>query len=167
MSDWYEQAITDGVEQGWIDRSGSRNRLNGLEEVHKKMPGDVQAALPPLIIFSPPLAAGGLTLRREIPPGYAFIYLSPTLEKEFCVNATWAIAHEFAHVVLRHGHYRLRHQAEVDADEKAASDLADTWIPKSNPEKSRFLNFLNKGEEATRLELERSQNLAAEPDETS
>lgn len=167
MSDWYEQAITDGVEQGWIDRSASRNRLNGLEEVHKKMPKEMQAALPPLIIFSPPLVAGGLTLRRKIPPDFAFIYLSPTLEKELCINATWAVAHEFAHVVLGHGYYRLRNQAEVAADEKAASDLADAWVPKYNPENSRFLNLLSKGEKAMKLELERLQNLAGEPDETS
>lgn len=155
--DWYEQAVADGVEQGWIDRPGSRNRLNGLEEVHKKMPKEMQSTLPPLIIFSPPLAAGGLTLRREIPPGYAFIYLSPGLEKEHCINATWAVAHEFAHVVLGHGHYRLRNQAQVDADEKAASDLADSWVPKHNPEQSRFLTVLSKGEAAVKLELAKLQ----------
>jgi hypothetical protein len=158
MSDWYEQAITYGIERGWIDRPGSKNRLNGLDEVRKKMPKAMQAALPPLIIFSPGLAVGGVTLRREIPLSYAFIYLSPTLEEERCINATWAVAHELAHVVLGHGHYRLRNQAEVAADEKAASDLADTWVPKHNPENSRFGRLLNKGEEALKLELEKMQN---------
>jgi hypothetical protein len=132
--DWYEQAITDGVKQGWIDRPGSRNRLNGLEEVHKRMPKEMQAALPPLVIFSPRLDAGGLTLRREMPLNSAFVYLSPTLEKEHCVDATWAVAHEFAHVALGHGQYRLRTQEQVDADERAASDLALKWgVPKRNP----------------------------------
>ena len=156
--DWYEQAITYGVEQGWIDRSGSTKRLNGFEEVRQKMPKEMQAVLPPLIIFSPHLYAGGATLRREIPLSYAFVYLSPALEKELCINATWAVAHELAHVVLGHGYYRLRNKAQVDADEKAASDLADTWVPKHNPENSRFLKLLSKGEEAIKLELEKLQN---------
>jgi len=156
--DWYEQAITYGVEQGWIDRPGSAKRLNGLEEVRKKMPKEMQAALPQLIIFSPGLDVGGATLRRDIPLSYAFVYLSPTLEKEHCINATWAVAHELAHVVLGHGHYRQRNKAQVDADEKAASDLADTWVPKHNPENSGFLKLLSKGEEAIKLELEKLQN---------
>lgn len=152
--DWYEQAVAEGVEQGWIDRTGSSHRLNGLEEVHKAMPKEMQAALPPLIIFSPGLDIGGLVLRRDLPPGFAFVYLSPTLEHELHINATWAVAHEFAHVVLGHGHYRLRNQAQRDADEKAASDLADTWVPKHNPEQSRFLKLLTKGKAAVKLELE-------------
>jgi hypothetical protein len=156
--DWYERAITDGIEQGWIDRSGSAKRLNGLEEVHKAMPKEMQAALPPLIIFSPGLRTGGLVLRRDLPPGFAFVYLSPTLEYEFHINATWAVAHEFAHVVLGHGHYRLRNQAEMDADEEAASDLADKWVPKHNPEQSRLLELLSKGELAAKLELEELQD---------
>jgi hypothetical protein len=41
--DWYEQAITYGVELGWIDRPESAKRLNGLEEVRKKMPKEMQA----------------------------------------------------------------------------------------------------------------------------
>src|ERR1700751_718769 len=141
--DWYERAITDGVEQGWIDRSRSAKRLNGLEEIHTKMPREMQAALPPLIIFSPSLDTAGVVLRRELPPGFAFMYLSPTLEYEFAIDATWTIAHEFAHVVLGHGHYRPRNQAQRDADEKAASDLADKWVPKHKPEPIRFLKPLS------------------------
>src|SRR5260370_37070594 len=72
------------------------------------------------------LTWGGATLRRDIPLSCAFVYLSPTLEKEHCINATWAVAHELAHVTLGHGHYRQRIKAQVDADEKAASDLAGT-----------------------------------------
>jgi hypothetical protein len=98
-----------------------------------------------------------ITLRREIPHGCAFIYLSPTLEKEYCINATWAVAHEFAHAVLGHGNHRLRNVQEIAADEKAASDLADMWVPKNNPENSRCGMLLNKGEEALKLELERMQ----------
>jgi hypothetical protein len=158
MSDWYEQAITYGIEQGWIDRSGSSHRLNGLKEVHKAMPKEAQAALPPLIIFSPSLGTGGLVLLRELPPGFAFVYLSPTLEHEFHINTTWAVAHEFVHLALGHGHYRKRNAAEVAADEKAASDLADTWVRKSNPENSRFERLLNMGKEALKLELEKLQN---------
>jgi hypothetical protein len=45
----------------------------------------------------------------------------------------------------------------VAADERAASDLADTWVPKHNPENSRFGMLLNKGEEALKLELEKMQ----------
>jgi hypothetical protein len=153
-----EQAITYGIEQGWIDRSASKNRLNGLEEVHRKMPKELQTMLPPLIIFSPPLNAGGATFRREIPPSSVFIYLSPTLEKEHCINATWGVAHEFAHVVLGHGHYRLRNQAEVEKDEREASELASKWVPKHNPEQSRFLKLLHMGEEAMRRDLEKLQN---------
>ncbi len=118
----------------------------------------MQAALPPIIIFSPGLAVGGVKLRREILFGYTFVYLSPTLEKEHCINAIWAVAHELAHLVLGHGHYRLRNQAEVAADENAASDLADTWVPKQNPGNSLFGRLLNKGEEALKLELEKMQN---------
>jgi hypothetical protein len=38
----------------------------------------------------------------------------------------------------------LRNEAEVAADEKAASDLADTWVTKHNPENSRLGMLLNK-----------------------
>src|SRR5579862_9181478 len=131
MRDWFEQGVTDGIELGWIDRQGSKKRLNGLEIIHRVMPKEMQAALPPLIIFSPSLGTGGLVLRRNPPPEFAFVYLSPTLEHELHINATWAVAHEFAHLALGHGHYRKRNPAEVAADEKAASDLADTWVPKS------------------------------------
>ncbi len=146
--DWYEQAVTGGIEAGWIDKSASTKRLNGLEIVHKKMDPDSQAALPPMVICSQSIRIGGLTLQRDTPDGFVFVYLSPTLEHEWHINATFAVAHELAHVVLGHGKYRLRNKAEADADEKAASDLADTWVP----EHSRFLRLLGRVEELEKLE---------------
>ena len=156
MKDWYEEAVINGCEQGWIDRLGSKKRLNGLEEVRKKMPKEMQEALPPLVIFSPSLEAGGLVLRRELPPGFAFVYLSPTLEHEFHINVTWAVAHELARVVLGHGHYRQRKQADVLDDEKRVNDLADSWVLKCNPENSQFFRILNRGKEALKKEMENS-----------
>jgi hypothetical protein len=159
MSDWIEKAIEESAKRGWLDRAGSAKRLNGLDQVRQRRPKELEAALPPLIIFSMSLDCGGATYRRELSLDHAFVYLSPTLEKETHLSATWAVAHEMAHVVLGHGTERLRTKAEFDADEQAASDLAATWVPKPpDPKNSRFLKLMEYGEKSEKAYPDHIQN---------
>ena len=77
MSDWIEKAIEESAKRGWLDRAGSAKRLNGLDQVRQRRPKELEAALPPLIIFSMSLDCGGATYRRELSLDHAFVYLSP------------------------------------------------------------------------------------------
>jgi hypothetical protein len=143
--DWFEQAVTGGLDDGWISKTFTKKRMDALREVHKKMGKETQEALPPLVIFAPSIYDAGQTMRREIPTDFAFVYLSPTLEEELYVDVYFAVAHEFAHVVLGHGRKRQRTDIEVEVDENAASDLAVKWgFLRRERKESRFVKRYQK-----------------------
>jgi hypothetical protein len=67
-----------------------------------------------------------------------FVYLSPKLEQESQAQVDFTVAHEFAHVILKHYDYRVRQTVTDEQakelrshqefpDEKAADKLATTW----------------------------------------
>jgi hypothetical protein len=149
MNDWYEQAVTGGIEVGWINPEGTKLRLRALHTIHEQMDKDSQRSMPPMIIFAPSFGTGGQTMRRDMPTNSVFVYLAPSLEYEWQANVDFIVAHELAHVVLGHGKLRQQKPEEVGlpheltTDEIAASDLVAKWkIPKVNPEESRFLKLL-------------------------
>ena len=149
--DWFEQAVTDGLAAGWISRTFTKRRLNALRTVQEKMDKKSQGSLPPMVIFAPSIYDGGQVMRREMPPDFAFVYLSPTLEFDWQVEVDFIVAHELSHVVLGHGRQRQRTHEEVGlphestAAEIAASELVAKWrIPKWERNESRFLKLLEK-----------------------
>ncbi len=145
VNDWFEQAVTGGIEAGWISRENTKRRLNALRTAHEKMDPQSQAKLPPtMVIFAPGIHHGGQNMRREMATDLVFVYLSPILEFDWQVDVDFVVAHELAHVVLGHGNKRQLTPEEVGLPhelttaEIAASDLVAKWrIPKRNPEESR------------------------------
>ena len=102
MNDWYEQAVTGGIQREWIDETDSDRRLLALSEVNeriKNLDPETDKAMPPLVIFSPRLCAGS-HMPAEVPTKFHFIYLPPLLEYETNEHCTFIVAHEIAHAVL-------------------------------------------------------------------
>jgi hypothetical protein len=149
--DWFEQYVIDAASAGWISRTNTRRRLNALRTVYQQIDIDSRRRLPPTIIFAPSLDAGGQTMRRDVPPDFAFVYLAPTLEFNWQIDVDYVVAHELAHVVLDHGGERplsaeqaaLPH--EQRADEVAVEALVAKWrISKRNPADARFARLLKR-----------------------
>lgn len=149
MNDFIENTIKASLRRGWFRNDAySQKRYKAVENFFLKADLDVYEvlnALPPITIFTPSLLTFGqaLTIR-----GGPMVYLCPNLEFESQKYVDFVVAHEFAHIALRH-HVRGNEQMAMTAEkyenrpaEKAADALAVSWGFKRPRGKSRFAKMV-------------------------
>jgi hypothetical protein len=114
----------------WCDL-GERPRLRiALKTLCQRMPVDVYDELPIIILFAPApwKNAAGFPVPKSWDEEAAIIYVNPRLEEESQEQNNFTLAHEFAHVSLRHHTYEAMSIGGLtDADEDAADALVKWW----------------------------------------
>jgi IrrE N-terminal-like domain len=88
----------------WCDLDERPKLRQALEALYKRMPVEVYDELPDIIIFAPApwKNAAGFPIPKSTDTEGAVIYLSPRMEEEMQEQNDFTVAHEFAHVSLRH-----------------------------------------------------------------
>lgn len=122
---------------------GQIKTRDALKKAADQIPDSILCSLPPLKIFTPPRSDCGVTLMVET-TGQAFspaqpltlMYISPLMELYPQGEIEFTVAHEFAHVALRHlwSNNSLREVGTFkdstygDAPSEVAADkLAESW----------------------------------------
>jgi hypothetical protein len=88
------------IETGWFDYDRHKT-IAAMQRLSERVPSDVLDSLPPLTVFAPSRALLG----HVLPCGTGdsiFVYLAPRLEMKSQREVDFTVAHEFAHIVLRH-----------------------------------------------------------------
>ncbi len=115
---WFNECLLASVKRKWVTAG---KRLLALELLYRTIP-TVLDQTPTTVIFAP--NAGGLC--TVVPNAEVMVYLSPELEIESQEQVTFTVAHEFAHVVLKHSPL-CWNLDQSKQDEQAADDLAKAW----------------------------------------
>jgi hypothetical protein len=123
--------LMDRLNSGiWCDLEERPKLRIALKTLCQRMPVDVYDELPIIILFAPAPWKNGEAL--PVPKSWdqeaAIIYIAPRLEEETQEQNNFTLAHEFAHVSLRHHSYEaMAIGALTDADEDAADALVRSW----------------------------------------
>jgi hypothetical protein len=115
---WFNDSLLPSVKRKWVTEG---KRCRALELLYHTIP-DVLDKTPRSAIFAPD--AGGLCTR--VPFAEVMVYLSPELELESQEQVNFTVAHEFAHVVLKHSPL-CWNPDQSKRDEQMADDLAIEW----------------------------------------
>ena len=115
---WFNECLLASVKRKWVTEG---KRLLALETLYRKIP-DVLDQTPRTAIFAP--TTGGLC--TGVPDAEVMVYLSSELEIESHEQVIFTVAHEFAHVVLKHSPL-CWNPDQSKRDEQAADDLANEW----------------------------------------
>src|SRR5260370_42681417 len=91
---WFNNSLLPSVKRKWVTEG---KRCQALTLLYRTIP-DVLDRTPRTAIFAPD--TGGLCTGASQAEG--MIYLSPELEVESQEQVNFTVAHEFAHVVLKH-----------------------------------------------------------------
>jgi hypothetical protein len=116
--DWFNDTLLASVKMKWVLEG---KRCRALMHLYKTIPS-VLDKTPVTAIFAPD--AGGLYTQPA--HAEAIIYLAPELEIESQEQVNFTVAHEFAHVVLRHS-FMCWNSKQGQSDEQAADALASEW----------------------------------------
>ena len=117
---WFQQSLLPSVKRKWVTEG---KRCRALELLYRTIP-DVLDQTPPTAIFAPDTDTGGLY--TDAPFAEVMVYLSPDLEHESQGQVNFTVAHEFAHVVLKHSPLCWNPE-QGQSDEQKADDLAKEW----------------------------------------
>jgi hypothetical protein len=121
------------IQTGWFDYDRHKT-IEAMRKMSALVPEDVLDSLPPLVVFAP-----SATKLGELKPfrlgERLLLYLSPRLEAKSQREVDFTVAHEFAHVSLRHqqpGATAVPPDAVVQSHEDApleqdADRLAESW----------------------------------------
>jgi hypothetical protein len=115
---WFSNSLLPSVKRKWVTEG---KRCRALELLYRTIP-DVLDQTPRTAIFAPD--AGGLYTGS--PFAEVMVYLSPELELESQEQVNFTVAHEFAHVVLKHS-LLCWNPDQGKKDEQASDDLAKEW----------------------------------------
>ena len=91
---WFNNSLLPSVKRKWVTEG---KRCQALTLLYRTIP-DVLDKTPRTAIFAPD-ASG---LYTDAPFAEVMVYLSPELELESQEQVNFTVAHEFAHVVLKH-----------------------------------------------------------------
>jgi hypothetical protein len=91
------------IETGWFDYDRDKT-IEAMRKLAERIPEDVVDNLPPLTVFAPSTVLLGrvFPMLASVTPGSVFLYLGPRLETLSQKEVDFTVAHEFAHVALRH-----------------------------------------------------------------
>ncbi len=117
---WFQQSLLSSIKRKWVTEG---KRCQALELLYRTIP-DVLDQTPRTAIFAPDTDTGGLY--TDAPFAEVMVYLSPALEHESQEQVNFTVAHEFAHVVLKHSPL-CWNPAQSKKDEQTADDLAKAW----------------------------------------
>lgn len=114
----------------WCDLGDRPKLRHALETLCQRMPIDVYDELPIMVLFAPAPWRNGRSF--PVPKSWdeeaAIIYINPRLEEESQEQNDFTLAHEFAHVSLRHHTYKAMALGVLtDDDEDAADALVKSW----------------------------------------
>jgi hypothetical protein len=115
---WFDDSLLPSVKRKWVTEG---KRCRALELLYGTIP-DVLDKTPRTAIFAPD--AGGLC--TDSPFAEVMVYLSSELELESQEQVNFTVAHEFAHVVLKHSPLCWNPE-QSKRDEQTADDLAKAW----------------------------------------
>jgi hypothetical protein len=116
--DWFNDSLLASVKVKWVTEG---KRCRALMQLYNKIP-DVLDETPVTAIFAPD--AGGLCTRASC--AEIMIYLAPELELESQEQVNFTVAHEFAHVVLKHS-FLIWNLEQNRCDEQMADNIAKEW----------------------------------------
>jgi hypothetical protein len=106
----------------WCDLDERPKLTQAIKLLCERMPQDVFDNLPQVTLFAPAQWKRGEAIHTV--PSYdkdaAMVYIAPHLEKMSQAGNDFTLAHEFAHVVLKH------HLLLVESEE-SADKLASQW----------------------------------------
>jgi hypothetical protein len=141
VQDWLENSLFRSIREGWLTKG---RRSKAVFHVLGNLSSE--NILPTMTIHAPEFHSMGCV--HQSTPSGVFMYLSPTLEFESQGRVDFVVAHEFAHVVLRH-HEPGNEQAALKADtyqnrpaEVAANALAESWGFKRSKRDGKFGKLL-------------------------
>jgi len=117
---WFQQSLLPSVKRKWVTEG---KRCRALELLYRTIP-DVLDQTPRTAIFAPDTDTGGLY--TDAPFAEVMVYLSPDLEHESQEQVNFTVAHEFAHVVLKHSPLCWNHE-QSRHDEQTVDRLAKEW----------------------------------------
>lgn len=117
---WFDDSLLASAKRKWVTEG---KRCQALELLYRTIP-DVLDQTPRTAIFAPDADAGGLY--TDAPFAGVMVYLSPELELESQEQVNFTVAHEFAHLVLKHSALCWNRKQSQD-DEQAADGLAREW----------------------------------------
>ena len=115
---WFNNSLLPSVKRKWV-REGKR--CQALTLLYRTIP-DVLDKTPCTAIFAP--EASGLCTGAS--HAEVMVYLAPELELESQEQVNFTVAHEFAHVVLRHS-FLCWNLEQSKRDEQEADSLAKEW----------------------------------------
>jgi hypothetical protein len=115
---WFNDSLLPSVKRKWVTEG---KRCQALKILYRAIP-DVLDQTPLTAIFAP--EAGGLC--TGVPFAEVMVYLSPELEIESQEQVNFTVAHEFAHVVLKHSPLCWNPE-QGKRNERATDDLAKEW----------------------------------------
>ena len=106
-----------------FDKDHRPKTFEALKALAAQLPVDILGDLPNLALFAPNANTGGeaITFRGQGDGLLALIYLAPLLEDHSQEYINHTVAHEFAHLVLRHD------DQSPDTCEDEANVLAAKW----------------------------------------
>lgn len=115
---WFNDSLLASVKRKWVTEG---KRCQALELLYRTIP-DVLDKIPQTAIFAPD--ASGLC--TGAPFAELMVYLSPELEIESQEQVNFTVAHEFAHVALKHSPLCWNLE-QSKRDEHATDALAKEW----------------------------------------
>jgi hypothetical protein len=139
---WWDENIMASIKPGGLTPG---KRFEGIVNFYKVMTKrdaqtddtkeDILAAMPKTFIWAPSLTHAGQVFRSNMANGFdATMYLSPNLEFEPQPYINFVVAHEFAHIALRHHQgggsmQEAKHDVEHrnQPHEQDADALAESW----------------------------------------
>lgn len=163
------------IKNGWlIDAHFCEKRFKAVLHVCGKIflqdddAQNVFASMPVVTFYTPSLNTAGQV--KSMVRG-VLVYLAPTLEYNSQRDVNFVVAHELAHVFLRHhekNNQQMKEQAEEYADrpsEKAADALAEKWgFPKRKKGQTDFVKLtVSWLKERDRRRAERAERKAVRP----
>jgi hypothetical protein len=117
---WFNDSLLPSVKCKWATEG---KRCRALELLYRTIP-DVLDKTPRTAIFAPDVNTGGLY--TDAPFAEVMVYLSPELELESQEQVNFTVAHEFAHVVLKHS-FLCWNPEQSKSNEQRADSLAKEW----------------------------------------
>jgi hypothetical protein len=115
---WFNESLMSSVKLKWVTEG---KRCRALELLYRTI-SDVLDQTPRTAIFAP--EPGGLC--TGVPLADVMVYLSPDLEIESQEQVDFTVAHEFAHVVLKHSPLCWDPE-QSKKNEQTADGLARAW----------------------------------------
>jgi len=123
---WWKNSVEKSFTEGWLAKSVWKNRNSrryiALLKFRNRWHSDkIICDLPDVLILAPSESVAGFVEVRSL-ENSILVYLAPQTEYDSQSDANFTIAHELAHVELKHYLLPAEQRAfvEIEANEKAA-----------------------------------------------